>query len=1574
VALVIVLAMLVLITALVMAFFSSVTTDFSSSKTYANGESAKQLADSAVNVVMSQIKDATAGFVTDASGTPDTSRRLAWASQPGMIRTWDDSGNPNKEFKLYSSGNMVVAGAYDPTSDTELTDISGSSWKDQPAFYTDLNSPVATVSGGLSYLSYPILAPPDTLDPTNGVRIDTTYSTTGVNNGVQGFNITSPPGFSGGNPSPTNNPAPMPVKWIYVLRDGTLAPATGSGTTANVATATASNPIVGRIAFWADDETCKVNINTASEGIYWDQPRGSTIYERGINTGANGTDGDGSPTAAGPELGNQTNGAFGFGWALPFTNEFQRTPGHPAMVCLSTVFGAQLPRPPVISGSNYLQIEKYYTPVDSSGKPNNNLAWPAPRTVDGGSKGGTQLQGINTNGAQISGGSPAMNLGNARLYSSVDEFMFDPARTVGSGTISAANVRADHFFLTANSRAPEVTLWNTPRMSVWPLFPSTSPNTTRTPKDTLLAFCSTTGTPGTTGSALPYYFTRDSAFTSAASPGSSQSPTTDINLPRNTLLYNYLSGLLSSNVPGIGGKVGGTSSQVGQTLTEVFDYIRSYVNAFKTAFTATGAVNYSYTPSSGQGVGSVVPMDGPNKTHGFGRTATLKDITMVFYAADIDSDYSDSLVNGKPPTPLAPLRDADGNPYQMLDSNGKPVLDVNKNPVIVSSNPDIPAFSKFPTDPMNTPAVWVDPSNHSKGWSTPPSDPSDPNGQKPKRIPYTKKIGLALVPSPFMISPGAPAADVSVQFQISGLTTLKGESVSGQDPVQFFAADSAIIGMKNNASRTPLNYFLTLMLAQSCGGPPRDPTSTDAWTGFNGMIGGPVYKSDGSFLSGTTVPITPSQYNTAKGCPDTFHFDGGSLKVDVMDGLTGKTTIQTIYVTVPPGDFPVPTLRRALSYNYNPGPNQTVVADAMCADPGTDRTTQVFYTGMDCGYNPMVFSDRSKGFLASPVSSPSPAPTATPLPAGKGYGSYPVSGFVKRGDTVRSVQVNTTTFPFGDMRLVAGLKTVLGSFFGGRPDQLASNAVNQYNYTDISQPTVPQAHSMLLQCQAYPTAGYSTVGQTTQINGVNTVTRGTFMPDQYPPDVNKSGHSYTEVYEQSLITGSVYPGVALTATNWTAPAGPTSLVPYGLSGAYMNGTSTFGDFDNGFGNLPDGPYVNKTDEVAGFNNNSYYWNAPDRCYYPDDNATFAETGASFTPSRQIASAVQFGSLPSRLDPSSPTSSTPWQTLLFCPNPAAGSAHKGFGSGSGNPGPSAVPPYSTAPDHVWLDLFWMPVVEPYAISEPFSTAGKVNLNQQLMPFGGYIERTTALRAVLKPIQLAAIPTAGTMVRPLSGGNSVKLFKYSWNQQNNQYGIGPWNANTTPWDFRYLVNLGATIDGFKARYGNGTDAFHSASEVCNIFLVPQQKPGSTYDTAVPVPPTTYDVGQLQRWWAGTTGTGMKPDWSGTLNNGFLATGDNTREAPYNHIYPLVTTKSNSFQVHYRVQLLQKLTNSDQTLWVEGKDQVVSEYRGSTILERYIDPNDPRLPDFAKLIANSPGDPAAVIDKYYRFRVVSTKAFTP
>ncbi len=73
----------------------------------------------------------------------------------------------------------------------------------------------------------------------------------------------------------------MPVRWLYVLQSGSLVPGTASETPGKVAVAgaSASNPIVGRVAFWTDDDTCKLNVNTAGDGGYFDTPRFGSVDE-----------------------------------------------------------------------------------------------------------------------------------------------------------------------------------------------------------------------------------------------------------------------------------------------------------------------------------------------------------------------------------------------------------------------------------------------------------------------------------------------------------------------------------------------------------------------------------------------------------------------------------------------------------------------------------------------------------------------------------------------------------------------------------------------------------------------------------------------------------------------------------------------------------------------------------------------------------------------------------------------------------------------------------------------------------------------------------------------------------------------------------------------------------------------------------------------------------------------------------------------------------------------------------------------------------------------------------------------
>ena len=109
--------------------------------------------------------------------------------------------------------------------------------------------------------------------------------------------------------------------------------------------------------------------------------------------------------------------------------------------------------------------------------------------------------------------------------------------------------------------------------------------------------------------------------------------------------------------------------------------------------------------------------------------------------------------------------------------------------------------------------------------------------------------------------------------------------------------------------------------------------------------------------------------------------------------------------------------------------------------------------------------------------------------------------------------------------------------------------------------------------------------------------------------------------------------------------------------------------------------------------------------------------AAFSPNRLVQSAGCFGSLPTGV-----ASNVPWQTLLFRPDSwflsqsTAKPENRHYGS-------------KYPRDHLFMDLFWMPVVEPYAISEPFETRGKINMNYQILPFT-YIKRATALHALFK----------------------------------------------------------------------------------------------------------------------------------------------------------------------------------------------------------------------------------------------------
>jgi len=1248
VALVIVLSFLVLISAIILGFFSSVSTELTSSKAAAASATTRQLADSAVNIVMAQMVDATKG------GTGNST--VAWASQPGMIRTFDTSGGAKDFFKLYSSDKMTVSGSgFAANSDEPPAD-----WNDDKNldFYTDLNAPIANPEGELVF---PIVDPSADGTPSPG-RPDDKFK-------VDGFALTSSPGFNTGNPeSAINNRAPMPVKWLYVLKDGSLKPASSpTATSVTVAGASTANPIVGRIGFWADDETAKVNINTASEGTYWDVPR---IYSKEDFGQYSGT----------------SVGTAGFSICQPVQKEFQRYPGHPATTCLSPIFGSLLPvtypfsytaKPGGPTNADSVALDPYYNIAPRIGLAANGGG--------GGSKGGS---------TQVPDGTSALLSDSDRLYASIDELMFTPTMT-GTPAVRAPNAAAAakpnkpdkitkstlekaKFFLTANSTAPETTLNNTPRIAVWPVADT---DAKRTPYDKLLAFCSTVGDvskPVGSGN-YPFYFTR-TPLTGA------RSSTADYT-PRNAQLYKYLQKLTSSNIPGFGGnffqKLSLNGADIGerdQLLTAIFDYIR----CTNLQDQSNGASPYTPLFSNGQplGAGEVIPIkinSGVFQTQGYGRFYSITSANLLFYGTAKDK-----------------MR-----------------------------------------------AVFF------LGFSTPMQ-------------------GLACMRA-------------NVKYKITGL-----ENLRANDKTLNFKP-----GGTNYMDLADLNMFH----GRSVGGT-ESPWQAIRNKPFADADAGGDARNKYPFFSEKDVDVTGTG----------FSFKSTSeIVVEIRTADSGPGTsgdlVQTFRFKFPDGTFKVPGM------------------------VGGGATATFATRGMNGEYQNLINST---------------ADTVVALQVG---------GADTNANAVNPPDSNDDATG-GDIRMVASMPVVPANRF--RADKAYKN------------PNVQFAHCLVQSVGEY-------------FNGA-----------RYGKLANLPFPAVAPSFSAYLQTGSI-------------PRQPDvpSRVATGATRAPASGGGP-GDWDTGFGDQKDGAYINKPDEgdtslqddVGGGKRLPYMLG------YGKGFAS--ATNTYFSPNRQIPSPLMFGSIPTGVQ-----RMLPWQTLLFHPRP----------EDTTHPGKQAGQPQ----DHLIADLFWMPVVEPYAISQPFATNGKINLNYQIMPFT-YINRSTGLHAVMKSTKFAALDVAiGDKYKPLDKSNA---------------------APTAP-NSRRSIDMAKTLAAFETKFNNN-EIFKSASQICEMNLVPPEVASAVK---------------------------MKDFWTGNQ-----LTGDNLREKPYADLYSRLTTKSNTYTVHVRVQTLRKAPGTPAGQWVRAKDQVAAEYRGSTILERYIDVNDPALPDFAAKYATDPSDASLNIDQYYRMRVVSTKRFAP
>ena len=492
-----------------------------------------------------------------------------------------------------------------------------------------LNAPLFVVNPAISGTTevFPI-ADPRAEDPDIAVS-GFSYSTSmpGPTSGptIDGI-VTSGTTYS----SDTSSRLPMPVAWIYVLKDGTLTVpppppggvSSGASWSSNSTNApTKTNPIVGRIAFWTDDESAKVNINTASEGTYWDAPVGNSGTSTDVMT--SGTVPIGDDTLAMIE---------------PAQHEYQRYPGHPATTCLSTVFGTILNSASYgDAAANRAQMVKSITDA-------------IPRISDYGSSSQAPANSSTTTlgGTQPVTSGTSVIVDQDRLYASLDEFQFSPvyggagtARTpqnitANSGALAEEENYVDtcRFFLTAHSKAPELNMFGLPRVSLWPIWDTTNApsGTTLTQFDSEILRCSTVNATGTNND--PHYFC---FFRYDPTSPTNDFPVTTGTLPtvnRNPVVFSYLRSLLGTKVPGFGfpfsTKYGTTDTN--QILAEIFDYIRST----NLADNSTGAVPYTSGTNSGQ----VVPIQISGTGQGFGRTSTISELALALVKVDDRLDTS----------------------------------------------------------------------------------------------------------------------------------------------------------------------------------------------------------------------------------------------------------------------------------------------------------------------------------------------------------------------------------------------------------------------------------------------------------------------------------------------------------------------------------------------------------------------------------------------------------------------------------------------------------------------------------------------------------------------------------------------------------------------------------------------------------------------------------------------------------------------------------------------------------------------------------------------------------------------
>lgn len=1448
-ALLLVLITIVLSTAMAVFFLTSAGRERRGVSLYATSSEVRHLASTSVSRVMGQINAATKEGTALAP--------VSWASQPGMIRTFAGGGDARNIYKLYSwdTALSVPGAGFIPTAAAQ---VPPAGWQNLKAQFVDLNQPISGV--------YPILDP-------------------GAVGLVEGFTIDS------GNPAVagSGSAAPMPVRWLYVLEDGQMVAAgVGSATTASVPGATVANPVIGRVAFWTDDETSKVNINTASEGAYWDWPKAATSDE------------------------------MQFAGNPPVGGEFNRTPGHPAMTSLSAVFpelnpGDRWSNPQYWDRSKkILQLTPRVAYDDSSSR---GGTFPiVSKTYDFGPKTGASF-------SLIPGST--LPLKTDRLFVSPDELLFAPDRAL-SQALTVEMVQKRNFFLTSISRAPETTLFETPRISLWPVtwpyasshaalptrqiaaVSSPNPDTALLKNNTwmraeerLLAFTSTLNRQRS-GGGDKYYFQRQNP----------ESPTHDYTqIRRNRELLSYLQAQTSKTVPGFGGAFLGeyTPPTRDFMLANTFNGIRSLVNQYTLEAdpnpATAGKMLYSYTPiafarfrdknnnpeasRNESGAFSPIPLKinlGSGEITTLSEFPLLREVALSFYATDrrppaplpipplataqeknrflsnpynwqnlINLDPVDVYPDGAQTTQMRALLLLDFSSVRGSTRNNRPVFWVKIGGSPLRSNgTDLKlnnAVAKMDFRQSNLPAHMLSMyTRNAKGdIAKATENPKDfINGD-------ISDTNYGLISVPVGLLP------TDTQFTFSGgQITVEVYGIKNGNPNTNPTGDASLLIATYNVDFSSWNGTFPIPLApywnfnelkvKSGGTTNPEPVfpNPNFKDGYKPDLPDLPEIRDTRWASTEVAALYRTGSNTADpGVPgpknSVWHFSQLYGNTDPADGTLNAHLMISFFdfTTLPPapphgkGTYPTTYV-----YRDSGGPVMTDIKRRLTLGVPLDRDSSALFTGRT------LVRSRDDVFGAG-------FPLITPF------------------DTVISVRADSSAQGSGDPRLA------LFNTFLRVDDAKAIGA------------TAPLLQ--VIRDTEYPSKRprqYHTLGDT---RNSGYVTRGAFS--LLGSDLSPNG--------MALWGGVSKLGTLGNPGGTTNNVDAITVVSSKPRDSFANGS--VGDWTSGPGIANDGGILVRPDQdfqtispdgpAGNFSHQVPYFQLQSQVGAVMAGLNAASTKGMFSSSRQIPSPITLlGGQPS-------STSVGWQTLAFSPNPAVGTNHPGLAG---------------LRDHVLLDLFWMPVGEPYPISEDFSTAGKINLNYRIVPFD-YIKRRTGLEAVMKSTWITAL-----------NNTLAEIYKSHFKIQ------GASNTKT-----RFLINTSETVNRFDTDVFDTGDIFRSASQICEMWLVPE---GRT-------------AGNVEAFW-----------------NDKLLTSDTAREAPYDHLYSRVTTKSNTFTVHWRAQILKKVPGTAVTVWDESKDRVMSELRGSTLIERFIDPNATDIPDYATVSDAEP------LTNFYKWRVVSENYFQP